>query len=107
MPQQAKFLAGSFYFIDQEDSWENDIREAVVANGRISLDWEETGLLHHANLASSDGYYYEGSYGAATKSQIGLMSGYLYRSTAGDYLFWMEWENLENGHGGESIVFLT
>jgi len=107
MPQQSKFPTGRFYSIDQEESWESDVREAVVTDEHISLDWDENGLLHHANLTSSDGYCYVGRYGAATKSQVGSMSGYLCRSKSGDYVFWLEWENHENGYGGESIAFLT
>lgn len=108
MPRQG-FLVGNFYFLgeDEDDLLDGEITEAIVTRSRIALTWDEEAEAMNANLHSVDGTFYQGIWGSRTEPNIGEIEGWLYRSEAGDYLFWGKWENLIRGSVEHNVVHLS
>lgn len=100
-------LTGRFYDFEGEEGYEEDVRQAIVTKERIAMDWDEDGELFLATLHSEDGYFYEGTFGSPRPEPSTRMSGYLYKSVSGEYLFWAEWNRSDTGFGGANIIFLS
>jgi len=80
-------LTGMFYDFEGEDAYEEDVRQAIITKERIAMDWDEDGEPTLAVLHSEDGYYYEGTFGCPRPEPSARISGYLYKSVSGEYLF--------------------
>lgn len=100
-------LAGMFYEFEGDDAYEEDVRQAIITKDRMAIDWAEDDEAFLAVLHSEDGYFYEGTFGSPRPEPAALMSGWLFKSVNGEYLFWMNWNRTDTGFGGSSLIFLT
>lgn len=89
------------------DEYDYDVKEAVVTDTRIAIDWDEEGTIFHLKASSTDGVMYQGNYGTPRPDSTCHMELTRYLSREGDELLIGKWTDLESGATGMCIFELT
>lgn len=101
-------LTVQMYDVEGLDEYASDVKEAVVTNTKIAMDWEEGDELLHALLHSEDGgSVYKGNFGSPKPEKGCDMEATRFTSKNGEVLLWLTWKRKDRGVGGISIVHLA
>ena len=82
------------------DETDGDIREAVVTESKISIDWVEDDVEFYASLHSTDGIEYQGTFGEPVLDNACRMSGTKYTAADGSVLLLASWIRDDRGMSG-------
>lgn len=97
---------GKLYDAGDEDGVE--IRDVIVRDDKIALDWSQENELFNAVLRSTDGgVRYTGHFGTPKPEEAAVMEATRFQNKNGEVLLLLEWHRTDTGHGGISFVRLT
>lgn len=100
-------LTGFGFELEKLKECDFTVKECVITDTKIAMDFEDAGTPMHALLHSSDGTTYNGHFGAPLPEKAAVMEAYRYRATDGETLLLISWHRTDDGREGSSIVRLN
>lgn len=96
------------YEVEGLDEYDCKLKDAVVTNARIAIDWIEGEEWLHALLTSEDGgTLYKGNFGSPKPEKGCEMEAIRFTAKNGELLLWVTWKREDRGVGGSSIIHLA
>ena len=94
--------------IDQFEECDYEVKEAVVTDGRVAIDWTEDGQRFHLLAESTDGgTTYQGHFGFDRPNANWIIELTRYTAVDGDVLLLAKWHQKDTGDQGACFFELS